>query len=47
VANYSKGLPHDEVGEVDRDAYVKLLKAWFDELNNRRGVAFRLGGRHS
>jgi hypothetical protein len=27
LANYSKGLPHDVVGEVDRDAYRLLLRA--------------------
>jgi len=27
LANYSKGLPHNAVGEVDRDAYAKLLAA--------------------
>jgi hypothetical protein len=27
VANYSKALPHDALGRVDRDAYEKLLKA--------------------
>jgi hypothetical protein len=27
VANYSKGLPHDDVGEVEPDAYNALLRA--------------------
>jgi membrane-associated phospholipid phosphatase len=27
IANYSKGLPHDRLGEVDRAAYASLLRA--------------------
>jgi hypothetical protein len=27
IGNYSKGLPHSTLGEVDLDAYSKLLKA--------------------
>lgn len=27
IANYSKGLPHDEAGEVQPDAYKQLLRA--------------------
>src|SRR5919108_3407431 len=27
LANYSKGLPHDDVGEVDQAAYNTLLRA--------------------
>lgn len=27
LANYSKGLPHDALGEVDRDAYRLMLRA--------------------
>src|ERR671914_54627 len=27
LANYSKGLPHDGLGEVDRDAYRLMLRA--------------------
>ncbi len=27
IGNYSKGLPHDDLGEVDLDAYAKMLRA--------------------
>src|SRR5260370_39039791 len=27
IGNYSKGLPHNSIGEVDRDAYESLLDA--------------------
>ncbi len=43
VANYSKGLPHDGLGDVDPNAYHALLHA----LNTRHPLAFEsipLGG---
>ena len=33
LANYSKGLPHNDVGEVDTDAYNTLLRALSTEDN--------------